>query len=653
MSPDDKSRYEDKDDYQEDDIFKKYSYDEEDDFNKEEKPDREETWQPGKHAKRFSDSDYEADEEEQLEKVEDDFFSDKDFEFRDSGIDDYDDDGLRSSKIREKRKKRRIIFTSIAIMAILVALAIGIVFGYRFIKNRYFDETSGTTAVQEDEAIVIPDSIKLGRDMSIVIACAGDDLVKPDIKSVVLSKYTAGKNEMVSLCMPANALFDVPGFGQDILSESVELGGMDLMKLTVKSNIGVDVENYLLLDVINIVNKLESIKLVLTGDLTIENAAGSAIELKAGENILNGETAFSFLSYFSGEKQDVPVTGTGFQKMIIDSIMQKISGTKDGDLAKNLSKINDYIETDLNLEELAELVSTIAGLDKAENKIYTLEGRIVPLDEDGNIVIVPDISKVGAIFGQEGEVKEEELVYETGQTVSVTVLNGVGIAGIAGKVSDMLKGLEFSDGKPRYDMKTPADAENYDFEKTLIILKAEDSELQRAAQHIAEILMLEGASPGLNEDQESEIVVIIGKDFNYDAAYANLSNLQGGQATGTDEDEASGETSAGTEATAEQAVTYTMNILNGEGTQGIASTVKGILEDSFNKDSNVIEVKETKNADNFSYNETKIIIHTDKSGIAEIANRIKDTLGVGIVSESADNPDNVDITVILGSDYTK
>ncbi|MBM3706255.1 MAG: hypothetical protein FJW66_07015, partial [Actinobacteria bacterium] len=87
--------------------------------------------------------------------------------------------------------------------------------------------------------------------------------------------------------------------------------------------------------------------------------------------------------------------------------------------------------------------------------------------------------------------------------------------------------------------------------------------------------------------------------------------------------------------------------------QGIALTVKDILEDNLNKDGKVIEIKETKNADSFNYNVTKIITYTDKTGIKDMAEKIKTVLGVGAVSSSSSNPDNVDITVIVGSDYTK
>ncbi len=646
MSPDDRSKYNNEDNF-EDDLFKKYSFDE-DKHKSRDYEDEDEIINSGRHAKRFPEDERFIPEEESRAQAEDDFFTDRDFEFRNGDTEEWDDDGARSTKIRAKRRKRRFIFTSVTVMVLLVLLSIGIVFGYRYIKNKYFSGTSESQPTQAETSIEIPSSIKLGRDLSIIIAGADSNLLEPQIKSLILSKYTVSDSRLVSLCMPVNALFDIPGFGQDTISKAAGFGGMDLMKLAVKNNLGVDVENYLLMDVISIVNKLESVKLKLSSEIEITNPDGSKTLLKEGENIINGETAYNFLSYFSGQNPDVSVSATGFQKILTDSIIKKIAGSQKGDLAGNLSKINDYIETDLSLEELAEIISTISQLKSEKNKIYTLDGRIVPLDEAGNIVIVPDISKVSSIFGVEGKAEQEEPVYETGQTVRVVVLNGAGTKGLAGQVSDLLKGLSFSDGKPRYEILPPGDAQNYNFVTTVISVKSEEDANIAALEHLTKVLMVLSGEINVNADQESDIVVIVGMDFDYNAAIANLENITGGQTV-----ETGSQATETTEGSSAQTETYVLNILNGEGTQGIASTVKKILEDKLNSGGKVIEVKETKNADNFNYGATKIIIHKDKSGIKDIADRIKDILDVGEISESSDNVDNVDITVIVGSDYTK
>ncbi len=604
-------------------------------------------------------------EEEEVES----FFSDEDFELKDFeeyeyGIEDIK--GARIAKIKAKKRKRKMIFSSIAIMVILVLVAIGIVFGYRFIKNKYFSKTSTTDTVEE--SIVVPGNIKLGKDINILFACANDNLTEPEINTVIFSSYNSKNEELISLCIPVNTIFEIPGFGLDTVDKTVEYGGMDLMKLTLKNNIGMDVQNYILLDVLNIVNKLEGIKINLEKEITIVGQDNASFKLKEGDNILNGETALSFLSNFNGTKEDIEKSDIIMQKILIDGILKKIIGTKEGDLTKNLSIINDYIETDLNLEELSEVILTFASLSSQNNKTYGLDGRFEPFDEN-TIVFVPDISRISTIFNKEEATQESSATdVGTDKTASLIVLNGVGTKGIAGKTSDLLKSLKFPNGNPVYQVDVPGDADNYNYERTQIIIKTEDENIKKSAEFLVKAILVGNIILSENSSQKNDIVVIIGKDFNYDKAAESVAQLkallQESETYGTSEEQAEStavesqtteqkDTQSGSSAQIPEGQTYDINILNGEGTQGIAITVKGIIEKALNKNAKVINVKETKNADSFNYNVTKILIHTEKEGVQIVADQIKKILGVGAISQSSNNPDNVDITLIIGSDYTK
>jgi hypothetical protein len=582
-----------------------------------------------------------------------DFFKDEDFDIKDFGEEEQDDEnGFRSIKTKKKKKRTRMIISSLVIMAVLVVIAIGIVYGYRFIKNKYFNKTEEVAATTE-QSIVVPGSMKLGKDLSIVICGAGDNLLEPDINSVIFSKYTSAKSELISLCVPTNTLFEIPGFGLDSIKKSVEYGGMDLVKLSLKNNIGMDVNNYLLMDILNIVNKLEGIKLTLDKAISISTPEGAKIDLKEGDNILNGEAALSFMKYYSGNTPELPISDVRMQKELMDSIMRKILGSKDGELAKNLTRVNDLMDTDLNLEELSEFISTAAGISDENNKSYALDGRFETTDEEGAIVFVPDISRVLDIFKQETTVPVETTSVETGQTMTVAVQNGVGTKGIASAAAELLKSLKFADGTARYSVTDVGDASNYDYDKTQVILKSQDEALVKSSEYLMSILFAGASVNDPTGAQKTDLILIIGKDFDLGKATQKAKEA----AEGTSTSDEAGETpideiSETTEATAAGEV-YILNILNGEGTSGIALTVKSILEKEFNKSQKTIQVQETKNADNFKYTATKIVTNTDKSGVKEMAASIKKILGVGVISESSSNPDKVDITIIIGSDYTK
>jgi N-acetylmuramoyl-L-alanine amidase len=208
----------------------------------------------------------------------------------------------------------------------------------------------------------------------------------------------------------------------------------------------------------------------------------------------------------------------------------------------------------------------------------------------------------------------------TGTVFSISVLNGNGVKGIATKASGVIKEIKNSDNKSKYNIVQVADANSYGYGTTQIICKSGNGDLAKAAEEIKNAL---GAGTVKTQDkngsQSSDIVVIIGKDY-----------LQTGQGTGL----------------------IHLNVLNGQGTPGIAASVKVKIESTFNKSQVTVKVTETKNADNFGYKKTKIIVFTKKTGVSDIASALKNMLGVGEISESTSgNTGNVDISVILGSDY--
>ncbi|MCL5071748.1 MAG: LCP family protein, partial [Actinobacteria bacterium] len=572
-SDDSNSNFDGKDDQSEnDDLFSHYSSKSDDDFKD---PDIDDDRnQPFRERERSGIKN---------ENLEEDFFKDSDFEFKDYEDEEYDVNGIRNERVKSKKKRRRIIFSAILIMSILVVVAIGIVFGYRYIKNKFFSEDSAATTATE-QVIVVPSALKLGKDLNIVISGAGNNLLEPELNSILFSKYSSTETEMITLAVPVNTLMEIPGFGLDSVNKSVEFGGMDLLKLTLKNTLGMDVNNYILMDIVNIVNKLEGMNLKLDENITITAGDGSKIELKQGDNVINGETALSFLNYFSGVNADVPVASVSKQKILLDSLAKKMIGEKEGDLAKNFTKINDYIDTDLNLEELSKLVSTIAGLDSEKNKSYALEGSTVELE--GKTFYVPDITKVADIFNQQNAVQNgDQKPATTGDTLTLSVFNGVGVKGIAAKTSELLKDLKFDDGKLKYNVTTVGDADNYNYAVTQIILKSGEQNIMTAAEDIKKILKVGNIATQQGSTQSTDIVVIIGKDFNYEAALASISE------TGTEETAAS-TSSSDTQATESAQIIFDVNVLNGEGTQGIAATVKGILEDNLNKNGKTIKVIE-------------------------------------------------------------
>jgi len=565
-----------------------------------------------------------------------DFFKDEDFEFEDHSGEDVEEQGYRSSRIREKRKRRKLIYTSLAILLIIVVVAAGIVFGYRWIKNRFFSSTE--VSAEEEEGIVVPASLELGEDINVIFAGSGEDFLEPDINSIIFISYYSAADESRSLCVPVKTLMDVPGIGAELVGRSAGIGGMDLLGLTLEKGLGMDMEVdcYILMDVSGVVDKLGGIELELDRAYTINDySEGGTFNLEPGVNILDGREALNLLKYFSGIEEDIPLEDMKMQKKVVDTIILKIVGEDEDDLTGNVNLIKDLIDSDLSLEELLKLFSTFSNIKEEKNIVYTLEASSTELEGEG-IVYLPDVSGLSELFHKEQAPSVE--IAEAEETVDVIILNGVGTPGIAGEISALLNSgtYAYQSGKKKFYVPSQEEggignADNFNYAATeILVYTSDDAGVMNAANELKEILGAGEIIVKENEVAASDIIIIIGADYNPE------------QITGEDTGEE----------TVEVGGTVETVILNGEGTRMLAATVRDILVDHFNAEDEVIEVVEVKDADNWDYKQTEIIIYTDQEEMEAFAQQIQERLGVGVIKKSDNNVDDVDMTIILGSDYT-
>lgn len=557
----------------------------------------------------------------------DDFFKDEDFDYGDNedvpSGEDPGDYSTRTKRVKQKRKRRKIITSSILIIILVAAVAVGVFFGYKFIKNKLINSSvqTETTAAQ---TINIPSSLQLNEDVSMVVAGARENLLEPDINFIFYLRFDSKNSKLTTLTIPVKTLMDIPGFGLESADKAVQYGGMDLLILTLKKALGMDVNKYIIFNVKDVTDKLGGITVNLDQTVTIKNFENeSPIELKAGENTLDGVKAVSYLKYFSGAQKDVPVNLTSNQKMIFDSLFLKLAGASDKDLEKNLNSIKNLYETNLTGTEIYQLISTVSKLKAENNVVYPLDVTSVEL-EGGNVFFVPDISKLSQIFN----IATTETTASTQLnkvTVDLQVLNGVGTPGIAGKVGALFKDLKYDDGTAKFNLLQAKDADNYNYTASQIIVNSKDPGYMAIAEEIKNILKV-GSITKNEEAPAQNIVIIVGSDY--------------GKAGDT------------TQTTQQAGSPAKINILNGVGVEGIAKKAKKQLEDKLNTETKVIEVIETKNAANFNYKQTEILFFQNTDEMNAIAQQIQKALGVGVIKYSDKNPDNVGISVILGKDYT-
>ena len=244
------------------------------------------------------------------ERISRDFFKDEDFDYTENedvpSGEDPDDYSTRTKKVKQRRRKRKIIVSSILIILLVAAAAAGAFFGYKFIKNKLLNNSTQTETTSA-QSIEVPTNLQLNENINIVISGALENLLEPDINFIFYSRFDSKTNKLSTLTIPVNTLMDIPGFGLESADKSVEFGGMDLLILTLKKALGMDINKYIIFNIKDITDKLGGITVNLDQAVSIKNYINeSVIELEQGENKLDGISAVSYLKYFSGLQKDVP-----------------------------------------------------------------------------------------------------------------------------------------------------------------------------------------------------------------------------------------------------------------------------------------------------------------------------------------------------------
>ncbi len=564
--------------------------------------------------------------------IEDDFFDDDDFNFDEETEEeeqDHEDRSYRSKRVKSQKRRNKMIASTIIILVILALVAVGVFFGWRAIRNRFFadDERPPASAV---ESITVPESLALSADVSFVIAGAREDLIEPDINFMFYSKYDSINDRLISLSIPVKTLMEIPGFGLESADRAVEYGGMDLLTLTLKKALAMDIDNYVLLDVASIVKSIGDLDIVLDSPVTIESQIdGSAIELPSGPVQLDSDTAVSFLKFYSGSYDTVPISQNVMAKLVFDSLFDKMMGAGEAELEENLNKIIGFVDTNFSMEDFTRLVSTIANLEEPKNVLHILDVTTVELE--GNIFYVPDISRVSQIFRSDSEMPAEVEIEKI--TANLLVLNGNGVRGIAKAVGDLFVNMTHEDGTAMFNILAPENADSTDYDSTQIVVNSQNASILAIAEIIQRTLARGSIITGDQAQTSPEIVIIVGNDLR------DVSQIT--------------EPAAETVTEPVTVELVKINILNGEGTAGLATTAQKILLDTLNATEDTIEVTETKNADNFNYTQTKITVFKNEDNVNSVAQRIQEALGLGVIESGTDNVDNVDISVTLGSDYTQ
>jgi LCP family protein required for cell wall assembly len=266
---------------------------------------------------------------------------------------------------------------------------------------------------------------------------------------IMLVRLDRDDGEARILSVPRDLWVEIPGHGDGKINAAFSYGGPTLMVQTIRENLGIDVNHYVEIDFtgfIGMINQLGGVE--VTFDYPARDLK-SGLNVDAGTQILDGKQALAFArsrryEEYQGERWvSVDASDLGRAKRQQQFVRALLSELKSpGSLAEAgaiASSVSENMTVDANLAG-----SSIASLAWDFRGIITggIESETLPVHGDtvsGASVVVAEEPEAGATIDA---FLTGVMAIDRGP-IRVQVLNGNGVSGAAGAMSDRLSEAGF------------------------------------------------------------------------------------------------------------------------------------------------------------------------------------------------------------------
>ena len=375
------------------------------------------------------------------------------------------------------------------ISLIIVLVLIGISIPYVF--NGEFSRISGGPF--SDSKINI---LAVGYDSDVNGATRAD--------TIILISLDVETNEAGIVFLPRDTYINLADKNFTKLNSSHVYGGIELTKETVEDLLSVNIDYYLETDFQGfeqIIDRLGGVDIYVEKNLHyVDKAGGLYINIDSGQQNLSGEEALKYVRYrdLRGD-----IGRIERQQKFIDAVLKKaLSPTVIPKLPGIISEINSTVNTNIPLKDVSPFLSVAKEINLSQVESKMLPGEAKYINEIS--YWVPDM--------QETEIMVENLIknksYINNQKYQLTVLNGLGKAGVAGETAELLKNYGFK-------IENISNADNYNYQRSII--KYYSNQDQDTAEKIAELLNAELEQVDNKSELNGKIEIILGHDYDLSA----------------------------------------------------------------------------------------------------------------------------------------
>lgn len=291
--------------------------------------------------------------------------------------------------LREEREEAsnlpKLIITIVMALLCAVIVCVIIVENNMFLKKAEIpaEDTSGVFKFSRDNRskIEVPFSSKRQNILFLGVDSNGQgtDMWEGTRSDTILVVNIDPKTHSIkAISIPRDSKVYLPdNKGVQKINSAHALGGVNLVKKTLKETFGIKIDKYILIHdeaVEKIVDALGGVPIYVEKRMVYHDYAGKLhIDLHKGNTTLNGKQAVGYLRYRKDGLGDIGRTHR--QQWFMKSLFERLHSpqviTK---IPEVLNVANTYIKTDLSFYELSQYAAMLRGLDKNKIEIATLPG---------------------------------------------------------------------------------------------------------------------------------------------------------------------------------------------------------------------------------------------------------------------------------------
>ncbi|MFZ5969527.1 MAG: LCP family protein [Bacillota bacterium] len=303
--------------------------------------------------------------------------------------------------------------------------------------------------------------------------------------------------------------------GKDKINHAHAYGGIDLATKAVKDLLGIQIHYYVKIDyngLGKIVDDLGGVEVDVPMNMKYSDPYADPplkIDIKKGKQVLDGNKAMQFVRFRKGYT-DQDLGRINAQQMFLTAVADKLLEPQTIiKLPKLLKTFSTYVETDMPVSTMSSYAVKAAGMSTNDIHMSTVPGE--PKLISGIWYYIPDMVQLEAqmkeIFdGASDKAADENKKQDTKEIqnqVTVEVLNGSGIAGLATSVAKDLK----AEG---YNVVNINNVNGIKYNQTHIY---DRKDKKKEAEKIAKLLGVKDVESDLNTEAEVDITIIVGSDM--------------------------------------------------------------------------------------------------------------------------------------------